>query len=152
MSLSATAVAQRGGAKRCLRASQVAAQLRRPARGLTRQRAARVLKARRAAGAKAKASGTSGAAIINAQRRAAATAGSNFDAANRLSLTKVRGPSGKCVAPTAATLRSGAYPLSVRVALLARPDSASNANITEAEATLRKALSGAVPVEAAVKR
>ena len=34
MSLSATAVAQRGGAKRCLRASQVAAQLRRPARSL----------------------------------------------------------------------------------------------------------------------
>ena len=152
MSLSATAVAQRGGAKRCLRASQVAAQLRRPARGLTRQRAARVLKARRAAGAKAKARGASGEASINAQRRAAATAGSNFDAANRLSLTKVRNASGSCVAPTASDLRSGAYPLSLRVALLARPDSASNASVTEAEATLRKALSGAVPVEAAARR
>ena len=82
--------------------------------------------------------------------RAAADAGSNFDSANRLSLTKVRSAGGKCIAPTAVTLRSGAYPLSVRVALLARPDSASHANITEAEATLRKALSGAVPVEAAV--
>ena len=152
MSLSATAVAQRGGAKRCLRASQVAAQLRRPARGLTRQRAARVLKARRAAASRAQASGASGAASINAQRRAAATAGSNFDAANRLSLTKVRNASGSCVAPTASDLRSGAYPLSLRVALLARPDSASNASVTEAEATLRKALSGAVPVEAAARR
>ena len=150
MTVSASGVAQRGGNRRCLRAGQVAAQLRRPARGLTRQRAARVLKARRAAAANAKASGASGAASINAQRRAAATAASNFDSANRLSLTKVRSAGGKCVAPTAATLRSGAYPLSVRVALLARPDSASNANITEAEAALRKALSGAVPVEAAV--
>lgn len=150
MSLSATAVAQRGGAKRCLRASQVAAQLRRPARGLTRQRAARVLKARRAAGAKAKASGASGAASINAQRRAAATAGSNFDAANRLSLTKVRGASGKCIAPSTAALRSGAYPLSLRVALLANPASATNASVSAAEETLRKALSGSVPVEAAV--
>ena len=150
MSLSATAVAQRGGAKRCLRASQVAAQLRRPARGLTRQRAARVLKARRAAGAKAKASGASGEASINAQRRAAATAGSNFDAANRLSLTKVRGASGKCIAPSTAALRSGAYPLSLRVALLANPASATNASVSAAEETLRKALSGSVPVEAAV--
>ena len=152
MSLSATAVAQRGGAKRCLRASQVAAQLRRPARGLTRQRAARVLKARRAAGAKAKASGASGEASINAQRRAAATAGSNFDAANRLSLTKVRGASGKCIAPSTAALRSGAYPLSLRVALLANPASATNASVSAAETALRKALSGAVPVEAAVRR
>ena len=150
MSLSATAVAQRGGAKRCLRASQVAAQLRRPARGLTRQRAARVLKTRRAAGAKAKASGASGEASINAQRRAAATAGSNFDAANRLSLTKVRGASGKCIAPSTAALRSGAYPLSVRIALLANPASATNASVSAAEETLRKALSGSVPVEAAV--
>jgi hypothetical protein len=150
MSLSATAVAQRGGAKRCLRASQVAAQLRRPARGLTRQRAARVLKTRRAAGAKAKASGASGEASINAQRRAAATAGSNFDAANRLSLTKVRGASGKCIAPSTAALRSGAYPLSLRVALLANPASATNASVSAAEETLRKALSGSVPVEAAV--
>ena len=150
MTVSASGVAQRGGSRRCLRSGQVGAQLRRPARGLTRQRAARVLKARRAAAANAKASGASGAASINAQRRAAAVAGSNFDSANRLSLTKVRSAGGKCVAPTAATLRSGAYPLSVRVALLVRPDSASNANITEAEATLRKALSGAVPVEAAV--
>ena len=150
MSLSATAVAQRGGAKRCLRASQVAAQLRRPARGLTRRRAARVLKARRAAGAKAKASGASGAASINAQRRAAAIAGSNFDAANRLSLTKVRGASGKCIAPSTAALRSGAYPLSLRVALLANPASATNASVSAAEETLRKALSGSVPVEAAV--
>ncbi len=152
MTVSASGVAQRGGSRRCLRAGQVAAQLRSPARSLTRQRAARVLKARRAAAANAKASGASGAASINAQRRAAAVAASNFDSANRLSLTKVRSAGGKCVAPTAVTLRSGAYPLSVRVALLARPDSASNANITEAEATLRKALSGAVPVEAAVNR
>ncbi len=152
MTVSATGVAQRGGNGRCLRSGQVAAQLRRPARGLTRQRAARVLKARRAAAAKAQASGASGAASINAQRRAAATAGSNFDAANRLSLTKVRNASGSCVAPTASDLRSGAYPLSLRVALLARPDSASNASVTEAEATLRKALSGAVPVEAAARR
>ena len=152
MSLSATAVAQRGGAKRCLRASQVAAQLRRPARGLTRQRAARVLKARRAAASKAQASGASGAASINAQRRAAATAGSNFDSANRLSLTKVRNASGSCVAPTAPALRSGAYPLSLRVALLANPASATNASVSAAEETLRKALSGAVPVEAAVRR
>ena len=150
MSLSATAVAQRGGAKRCLRASQVAAQLRRPARGLTRQRAARVLKARRAAASKAQASGASAAASINAQRRAAATAGSNFDAANRLSLTKVRGASGKCVAPSTAALRSGAYPLSLRVALLANPASATNASVSAAETALRKALSGSVPVEAAV--
>jgi hypothetical protein len=152
MTVSATGVAQRGGNGRCLRSGQVAAQLRRPARGLTRQRAARVLKARRAAAAKAQARGASGAASINAQRRAAATAGSNFDSANRLTLTKVRNASGSCVAPTASALRSGAYPLSVRVALLARPDSASNANVTEAEATLRKALSGAVPVEAAARR
>ena len=152
MSLSATAVAQRGGAKRCLRASQVAAQLRRPARGLTRQRAARVLKARRAAASKAQASGASAAASINAQRRAAATAGSNFDSANRLSLTKVRGASGKCIAPSTAALRSGAYPLSLRVALLANPASATNASVSAAEETLRKALSGAVPVEAAVRR
>ena len=150
MTVSASGVAQRGGSRRCLRAGQVAAQLRRPARGLTRQRAARVLKARRAAAAKAKASGATGAASINAQRRAAAVAGGNFDSANRLSLTKVRSAGGKCVAPTAAALRSGAYPLSVRVALLARPESASTANVSEAEATLRKALSGAVPVEAAV--
>ena len=150
MSLSATAVAQRGGAKRCLRASQVATQLRSPARGLTRQRAARVLKARRAAGAKAKASGASGETSINAQRRAAATAGSNFDSANRLSLTKVRNASGSCVAPTAPALRSGAYPLSLRVALLANPASATNASVSAAETALRKALSGAVPVEAAV--
>ena len=150
MTVSATAVAQRGGRSRCLRASQVAAQLRRPARGLTRQRAARVLKARRAAAAKAQASGASAAASINAQRRGAAIAGSNFDAANRLSLTKVRNAGGSCVAPSAAALRSGAYPLSLRVALLARPDSASNASVSEAEAALRKALSGAVPVEAAV--
>lgn len=148
MAVSATGVAQRGGSRRCLSAGQAAAQLRRPARGLTRQRAARVLKARRAAAAKAKAAGASGAASINAQRRAAAAAGSNFDSAKRLSLTKVRGAGGQCVAATAAALRSGAYPLSVRVALLARPDSASNANVTEAEAALRKALSGAVPVEA----
>jgi hypothetical protein len=150
MTVSASGVAQRGGSRRCLRAGQVAAQLRRPARGLTRQRAARVLKARRAAAAKAKASGATGAASINAQRRAAAVAGGNFDSANRLSLTKVRSAGGKCVAPTAAALRSGAYPLSVRVALLARTESASTANVSEAEATLRKALSGAVPVEAAV--
>ena len=150
MTVSATGLAQRGGAKRCLRASQVAAQLRSPARGLTRRRAARVLTARRAAGAKAQASGASGAASINAQRRAAATAGSNFDSANRLSLTKVRSASGKCVAPSAAALRSGAYPLSLRVALLANPASATNASVSAAEETLRKALSGAVPVEAAV--
>jgi hypothetical protein len=150
MTVSATGVAQPGGSGRCLRRGQVAAQLRRPARSLTRQRAARVLKARRAAAAKAQARGASGAASINAQRRAGATAGSNFDSANRLSLTKVRNASGSCVAPTASALRSGAYPLSVEVALLARPDSASNASVTEAEATLRKALSGAVPVEAAV--
>ncbi len=151
MSLSATAVAQRGGAKRCLRASQVAAQLRRPARGLTRQRAARVLTARRAAASKAQARGASAAASINAQRRAAATAGSNFDAANRLSLTKVRNASGSCVAPTAPALRSGAYPLGLRVALLANPASATNASVSAAETALRKALSGAVPVEAAVR-
>jgi len=150
MTVSATGLAQPGGAKRCLRASQVAAQLRSPARGLTRRRAARVLTARRAAGAKAKASGASGAASINAQRRAAATAGSNFDSANRLSLTKVRSASGKCVAPSAAALRSGAYPLSLRVALLANPSSATNASVSATEETLRKALSGAVPVEAAV--
>ncbi len=152
MTVSATGVAQRGGNRRCLRGGQVAAQLRRPARGLTRQRAARVLKARRAAAAKAQASGVSGAASINAQRRAAAIAGGNFDAANRLSLTKVRNTGGSCVAPTASALRSGAYPLSVRIALLARPDSASNASVSETEAALRKALSGAVPVEAAARR
>ena len=150
MTVSAPGVAQRGGNRRCRRAGQVAAQLRRPARGLTRQRAARVLKARRAAAAKAQASGASGAASINAQRRAAATAGSNFDAANRLSLTKVRGASGKCIAPSTAALRSGAYPLSLRVALLANPASATNASVSAAEETLRKALSGSVPVEAAV--
>ena len=152
MTVSATGVAQRRGSGRCLRAGQVAAQLRRPARGLTRQRAARVLKARRAAAAKAQASGASGAASINAQRRAAAIAGSNFDSANRLSLTKVRNASGSCVAPTASALRSGAYPLSLRVALLARPDSALNASVSEAETALRKALSGAVPVEAVARR
>ena len=150
MTVSATGLAQRGGAKRCLRASQVAAQLRSPAGGLTAKRAARVLTARRAAGAKAKASGASGAASINAQRRAAAIAGGNFDSANRLSLTKVRSASGKCVAPSAAALRSGAYPLSLRVALLANPSSATNASVSATEDTLRKALSGAVPVEAAV--
>ena len=150
MTVSATGLAQRGGAKRCLRASQVAAQLRSPARGLTRRRAARVLTARRAAGAKAKASGASGAASINAQRRAAATAGSNFDSANRLTLTKVHNARGSCVAPTAPALRSGAYPLSLRVALLANPASATNASVSAVAETLRKALSGAVPVEAAV--
>jgi len=151
MTVSATGLAQRGGAKRCLRASQVAAQLRRPARGLTAKRAASVLTARRGAGAKAKASGASVAASINAQRRAAAVAGGKFDSTNRLSLARVRGANGSCVAPTAAALRSGAYPLSLRVALLARPDSASNAAVVEAESTLRKALSGAVPVEAAIR-
>ncbi len=150
MTVSATGLAQRGGAKRCLRASQVAAQLRSPARGLTRRRAARVLTARRAAGAKAQASGASGAASINAQRRAAAITGGNFDSANRLSLTKVRSASGKCVAPSTTALRSGAYPLSLRVALLANPASATNASVSAAEETLRKALSGSVPVEAAV--
>ncbi len=151
MTLSATAVAERAGGRRCLRVSQVAAQLRRPARALTRQRAARVLKARRAAAAKAAARAASGAASINAQRRAAATAGSNFDSSQRLSLTKVASADGSCVAPTAATLRSGAYPLSLRIALLARPGSASDAAVIETEATLRKALSGAVPIEAAVR-
>ena len=61
-----------------------------------------------------------------------------------------RNATGACVAPSDVALGSGAYPLSLRVALLARPDSALNTNVTEAEAKLRIALSGAVPVEAAV--
>ena len=150
MTVSATGLAQRGGAKRCLRASQVTAQLRRPG-ALTRQRAARVLKARRAAAAKAIAGGSSKAAAVNAERRGAAIAASNFDSARKLTLAKVRGASGRCVAPTAGSLRDGTYPLSVRVSLLARPGSTSNPAVIEAESTLRKALSGAVPVEAAVR-
>ncbi|MEI6792458.1 MAG: hypothetical protein WCK97_04395 [Actinomycetes bacterium] len=150
MTVSATAIAERGGSRRCLSAAQVTSRLRRPASRLTRQRASHVLKARQDAAMKAKTAGASAAASLNAQRRAAAVSGAKFDSVNHLSLAKVRNATGACVAPSDVALRSGAYPLSLRVALLARPDSALNANVTEAEAKLRIALSGAVPVEAAV--
>ena len=151
MTVSATAVAQRGGARGCLRSGQVAAQLRRPPGRLTRKRAVAVLKARRASAANTAASNASKAASLQAERRAAANAGNVFDAANNLSLVKVRNAAGKCIAPTAATLRSGTYPLSVRISLLARPDSATSPTVSAVDSTLRKALSGAVPVEAAVR-
>jgi len=151
LTVSATRLAERGGRQRCLRASQVAAQSSGPSNGLSHQRAARIDAAAGQATAAAAARKSSPAASIGAQRAAAAKAGSKFDRSHRLSLAEIRDASGSCIAPTAATLRSGSYPLSLRIALLARPDSASSANVKAASQALRKVLNGPVPVSAVVR-
>ncbi|MSX02682.1 MAG: hypothetical protein F2813_05925 [Actinobacteria bacterium] len=150
----ATGVAARTGAssRQCLRASQVAAQLRRAPTALTETRAAQSRKAAAAAAERARSRGATAAAVLAAQRSAAARAGARFDSKRGLRLAAVRNRSGRCTAPTAANLHSGAYPLAVRVQLLARPAEASGSDVMAAAATLRKALGGAVPVEAAVSR
>ncbi len=139
------------GSRPCTRASKVDRLQRRRASKSTRKRASQSAAAADGAKRGAEARGASPAATIAAQRSAAARAGSRFDAKRQLRLIAVRDASRRCIAPTAANLRSGRYPLTLRIALLARSDSSSSPAVEAAAEQLRKALGGAVPVEAVVK-
>jgi len=152
VSASASGVAaSSSGARPCARASKVSKLQRRRPGQLTSRRARQSARAAAAAARSAQARGASPAATIAARRSAAARAGARFDLGRRLRLIAVRDSSRRCIAPTNANLRSGRYPLTLRVALLARSDSASSPAVQAAIQQLRKALGGAVPVTAVVK-
>ncbi len=150
VTVNATALAQRGGARSCLAARRIAARARGANNSLTRRRAEAQATAAAKAAARAKAADSDNATLIRAQRSAQARAGANFDRNHRLRLAAARDRSGDCVAPLGAALRDGRYPLSERIALLARPDSLADGQLQTAIKALRKAFGGAVPVEVAV--
>ncbi len=150
VTVNATALAQRGGARSCLAARRIAARVRGANNSLTRRRAEAQATAATKASARAKAADSDSATLIRAQRSAQARAGTNFDRNHRLRLAAARDRSGDCVAPLGAALRDGRYPLSERIALLARPDSLADGQLQTAIKALRKAFGGAVPVEVAV--
>ncbi len=156
--LSARALAipiPRGGrGRRCVSLGAVGALVRlREDAALTARRRARVAQAQRAAAAAARLDALPPAGIVRASRTAQATAGASFDRTRRLRLLGVSAqPGGTCVSPAQGALRSGGYPLSNRLTLVATTASAASPAVVAVRDAMSSALGGAVPVAATVLR
>ena len=71
-------------------------------------------------------------------RRQAAISKAAFDRRQRLRRVAVRDPSGHCVAPSSAAIRSGAYSLTHSLVLVAAKATAGQGSVKQTAATLHR--------------